>query len=530
MMIRPGLYWRTIRHLRFRQIVYQIINRFLPGNRLHLPTHELVGYPLRVAEPDKPLSYQRNTFTFLNQPITFLATIDWNYAGNGKLWTYQLTYFDCLNQPDMTAEEGERLIRLFIRQIDSVRDGLEPYPTSLRLVNWVKFLSRHTIQDANINGYLWAQAALVNRRLEYHLAGNHLLENGFALMMVALYVRDKRWFNKAAGLICKELTAQILADGAHYERSPMYHQILLDRLLDVLITLQADSWYGNHKLTGFLTEKAGQMLNWLESITFSTGDSPIVNDAASGVAPTTAQLQKKATLVSGLLSREATRSDGERSGYRLVRQARYELFIDTGSIGPDHQPGHAHADTFSFLLYVDGQPVIVDSGTSTYQTGERRHWERSTAAHNTVEINKTNSSEVWAGFRVGRRARVTMLENTDHVVRARHDGYRQWGITHERQWQIDSNTVTISDRLLGNSRQVRREGVARLYLHPAISVLVAENHLRTGQVDLSFTSATLPAIVLKPYDMANGFNQLLSGQCLEITFQEYLITTVTFNE
>jgi hypothetical protein len=123
-----------------------------------------------------------------------------------------------------------------------------------------------------------------------------------------------------------------------------------------------------------------------------------------------------------------------------------------------------------------------------------------------------------------------MLENTDHVVRARHDGYRQWGVTHERQWQIDANKITISDRLLGHSRQVRREGVARLYLHPAISVLVAENHLRTGQVDLSFTSATLPAIVLKPYDMANGFNQLLSGQCLEITFQEYLITTVTVNE
>ena len=39
-------------------------------------------------------------------------------------------------------------------------------------------------------------------------------------------------YDKASCLLYKELDEQILPDGSHYEQSPMYHCILLDRLLD----------------------------------------------------------------------------------------------------------------------------------------------------------------------------------------------------------------------------------------------------------------------------------------------------------
>ena len=82
----------------------------------------------------------------------------------------------------MPVEEGLKLIHDFIRQSTSIRDGLEAYPTSLRIINWVQFLSRHQIRDDSINRHLFAQVRLLTQRLEYHLAGNHLLENGFALL------------------------------------------------------------------------------------------------------------------------------------------------------------------------------------------------------------------------------------------------------------------------------------------------------------------------------------------------------------
>ncbi len=85
-------------------------------------------------------------------------------------------------------------------------------------------------------------------------------------------------------------------------------------------------------------------------------------------------------------------------GYRKVRWGKFELFIDGGS-WTGLSTRHAHADTFSFELYINGRPVIVDTGNFTYEVNNSRFYERSTAAHNTVVISGQNSSQVWAGHR-----------------------------------------------------------------------------------------------------------------------------------
>ncbi|WP_420151635.1 heparinase II/III domain-containing protein [Spirosoma sp.] len=530
-MSKIGLLWRTIRCLTIRQIVYQIWNRFRSRPRLYLPRYVPRFYFLTAVGPCKPISWRGDTYTFLNQPVTFLNKVDWNYADYGKLWTYNLNYFDFLNQANVTSETGLSLIRDFIGQTNQLRDGLESYPTSLRIINWAHFLSRHHVQDAQINSHLFAQTQLLSRRLEYHLAGNHLLENGFALLTGATYFRHKGWFQKASAIVYRELAAQILADGCHDERSPMYHQILLDRLLDVLLILQYDPWHNDSKLTTFLTQKAACMLGWLHTITFRNGDVPMVNDSAFGVAPATFQLRKKAEQLgissTPLFPFVAKKKDD--SGYYMFRQNRYELFVDIGAVGPNHQPGHAHADTFSFLMYVDNCPVIVDSGTSTYQNGQRRQRERSTAAHNTVSIADDNSSEVWAGFRVGRRARVAVLTSTENTITARHDGYTRSNIIHERSWVVESSRLIIIDRLLSADGKAfsAKGGIARFYFHPDVVVQVADEWVMAGPVQLSFLTETKPELCVTTYAMAEGFNQLRSGRCIEIAFTKTLKTTLT---
>lgn len=529
-MSKPGLIWRTVRYLRFRQLWFQVVNRLRVQARLRLPKRAPIGYFLSVPRANKPVSYTNRRFSFLNQSIEFEDTVDWNYSQKGKLWTYYLTYFDFLNQPTMTVDEGLVLIREFIAKTGSLKDGLESYPTSLRIINWIQFLSRHRIADDIINRHLFAQIGLLSRRLEYHLSGNHLLENGFALLHGSLFFCKEKWFYVAAQLIQRELREQILADGAHYERSPMYHQILLDRLLDSLLALRENNWYDHETLPGFMAEKAVRMLCWLNSVTFSNGDIPLVNDASRMIAPTTEYIREKALQLLPSYSVPAM-GKGIESGYRMFRRQQYELFVDVGLVGPDHQPGHAHADTFSFVLYVNNRPVIVDPGVTTYEISTRRNWERSTAAHNTVEVARKNSSEVWGGFRVGRRAQVTLLDDTADMLSACHDGYQFMGICHERSWYITTDRISIFDRLVSHKgkRWPLISGIARLYFHPDVPVSQTSDSVIAGPLRITFISDKVPDFSLVPYEMADGFNQSRRGQCLEITFEKYLNTTVSIS-
>lgn len=545
-MSKLGLIWRTVRHLTIRQLVYQVLVRIRKRPQLRFPKIIDATYSLAVSEATKPMSYEAGVFTFLNRTYSPKdGVIDWNgqqleTAGYGRLWTYHLNYFDFLNQPGLLPETGLVLIHDFIRQTGSLRDGLEPYPISLRVMNWIQFLSRHQLQHKAINQHLAAQIDLVSRRPEYHIGGNHLLENGFALLMGALFYRNKRWFAQGAALVQSELRTQVLADGGHYERSPMYHQLLLDQLLTILTALQADDWHRglNAAVTPFLAGKANQLGNWLGRFTFRNGDVPMVNDSAIGMAPSTAWLREKAACLGPVPEKCAleTAVFGKHAptetGYRMFRQERYELFVDVGPVGPPEQPGHAHADTFSFVLYADGIPLLVDSGTSTYEPGARREWERSTAAHNTVEVNGINSSEVWANFRVGRRARVTILDDTSTRLVARHDGYRQLGLMHERAWSIEPTGIMITDRLirLRNRHDQMPAGVARFHVHPSVPVQLMGETVKAGEWVFAFLSEQKPVVSLESYGIATGFNRLQTGYCIRVDFSGNLKTILTLSQ
>ena len=88
------------------------------------------------------------------------------------------------------------------------------------------------------------------------------------------------------------------------------------------------------------------------------------------------------------------------TGFIRLENRNATALFDVGEVGASYIPGHAHADTLSFELSIFGRRLIINTGTSTYENCKDRHYERSTAAHNTVEINKKNSSDVWHSFRV----------------------------------------------------------------------------------------------------------------------------------
>jgi uncharacterized heparinase superfamily protein len=203
------------------------------------------------------------------------------------------------------------------------------------------------------------------------------------------------------------------------------------------------------------------------------GDVSFFNDAAFGIAPRLMDLTHYAKRLNLDVDQRASIKELhhlQQSGYIRAQQGNAVLIVDVARIGPDYQPGHAHADTLSFEFSLGAQRVFVNSGTSTYKTGAQRSLERSTAAHNTVEIDKSDSSEVWGGFRVARRAQpfgiACVDEETALTITASHNGYQRLvgRPTHQRTWKLTSNSLTITDRITGKLNAA----TARLYLHPSV--------------------------------------------------------------
>lgn len=465
---------------------------------------------------DRPESYRNGEFTFLNVSQSFTDSIDWNYLGHGKLWAYNLNYFEYLHQPSMSQVEGLKLIADFIDQADNNWEGMEPYPISLRGINWVKFLIKHEISDKIIDEALYAQYLMLFDNLEYHLLGNHLLENGFSLIIGGIYFNDQKMLEKGEEIVLSQLEEQILDDGGHFERSPMYHAILLERLLDCLNLSQQNPQFGlpNHT---YLQIRSREMLGWLREITFDNGNWPMVNDSAWGIAASTREIINYAEWL-GITPEQTKLSE---SGYRQFKVNGLEICMDVGNIGPDYIPGHAHSDTLSFVLHYKKTPIIVDPGVSTYEANERRKLERSTEMHNTVMVEGREQSEVWSAFRVAKRAYAEILEESDHYIKATHSGYKELGVSHVRSWTPDNKTVTITDEIIG--KNVR--SIAYLHFHPHLSVTKqGTNIVKVGEIKIRFDGAE--SVELKPYRYAQGFNHCIEAVKAQIPFQGKLNTTI----
>jgi uncharacterized heparinase superfamily protein len=251
----------------------------------------------------------------------------------------------------------------------------------------------------------------------------------------------------------------------------MYHALALEDVLD-LVNL-ARSWPGRvpAELSGRLIGLVPAMLHWLDCMCHPDGDIALFNDSALDVAPTRQALLAYAARL-GLASRgpASPLEHLSASGYVRALRGPFALFCDVGDIGPDHLPGHAHADSLSLELSVHGQRWLVDSGCSTYSIGPERLRQRGTAAHNTVVVDGLDSSEVWSSFRVARRARVqevlVQARGERIVIEACHDGYAgRSGTLHRRRVVLDGRGVLIADQLEGPFAHA----ASHWHLHPDVS-------------------------------------------------------------
>lgn len=527
-------YWHTLRHLKPVQWYGRAwfrLHRPRPDPAPAPPLRPLCGAWVAPIEKT-PSQLGPTSFRFLDRTHECADAADWNDPRRDKLWLYNLHYFD-----DLTAAGAASRIDLHRVLVDRwiaenpppQGTGWEPYPCSLRSINWVKWALAGQPLKADWRHSLAVQARWLRRRLEIHLLGNHLFANAKALLFCGLFFggdEAEAWLRCALRILRRELAEQVLADGGHFERSPMYHALMLEDVLDALNAIRRLAPAGSpaKTLVPVLEAVTAPMLRWLAAMTHPDATLGHFNDTAQGIAPSLIQLQRYALRLGLALPAPADQSllRLESSGYVRATLGPAVALLDVAPIGPDYLPGHAHADTLSFELSLAGRRIIVNGGTSCYGSGPTRQRERSTASHSTVEVAGQDSSQVWSGFRVGRRARpspVNVSRTPDRLqIACSHDGYAHLPgkPRHQRTWAFDTASLTVTDLVTDPALPA----VARFILAPGLTLKPADEQtwlVSAGPQGLARVDVIRGSSAAEATHHAPRFGVIEATQCLAVT-------------
>lgn len=412
-----------------------------------------------------------------------LDYVGWDGPARDKLWRYNQHYFRDLNAPFSRERHKwhvEILEKWVAQNQPAIGVGWEPYPISLRIVNWIKWSFAGNVLPAECIRSLAIQARFLSKRLEWHLLGNHLLSNAKALVFAGIFFggeEAENWLSSGLHIIQSELAEQILSDGGHFERSTMYHAVVLEDVLDLVNIAQISPGSIDDSARLEWRNIVIRMIAWLQVMTHPDGQISFFNDAALDIAPPLENLLEYAHLLGIQTSNDCNNPplkiiSLKETGYIRIACNSAVALLDVAQVGPDYLPGHAHADTLSFELSLFSQRVIVNGGTSQYGVGPNRIRERQTGAHSTVEVDGVSSSEVWGGFRVARRAKPICLKidsmKEEIFVGCSHNGYERLkgGVIHRREWRMTANDLMISDLVTGGEYK----SIARFILHPSIHI------------------------------------------------------------
>ncbi len=94
-------------------------------------------------------------------------------------------------------------------------DAWEPYPVSLRIVNWAKAWAGGMALPPEAIHSLAVQARWLMQRLEWHLLGNHLFANAKALVLAGLLFEGaeaQAWLDTGLAILAEQVPEQVLAE------------------------------------------------------------------------------------------------------------------------------------------------------------------------------------------------------------------------------------------------------------------------------------------------------------------------------
>ncbi len=461
-------YLLTLKYLKRRQIFFRIFYRFGYKHKVYN-----ININSLIPVPSKPLPELLRSDPSISGYSLTIDDICRNKVPKNtpKLFLYQRFY---LNQ--FCAKKYERIHSL---AYDCKRIAYEPYPSSLRLVNAIYAMLQypHLITDKYLTN-IRKDYSNISAKIEYQLDGNHLLENYIALCAYEIIHNLDTHFLK----LMKEIKIQFSTDYFHFERSPMYQSILIERLILLSAIMKVANHHAYSDLKEFL-EKALNALNFFEN---SENNLHHFNDSNSVGCLNVLSLQLNFQRIfdSSLSFKNLNNVCGF---YKLLPNECMELIVDGGEILADYIPGHSHDAVGTFSLERNGEPFIVNNQVSTYENGEQRYLERSARFHNTVDLS-IPLNDVWSSFRVAGRAQVstTQLKSTVRIKSVR----KNTALT--RTFSFERGVVSIQDLVVDEAFSFS----GRLYFHESVT---PEDITKSVKVDTIYC--------IDEYDRPTGFNE-----------------------
>lgn len=482
---RVLLYIDTIKYLKWIQILYQIRNRIWGGrkerilNRIRaissIPQAEPVSVMIPALDLGKnylarfqPDGLLKNEVEILHERHIVDFT-KWEVADASHLWNYNLHYLEFLIPLAAACRDDSsgRYFRKWCEYMDSwmdhpVRDSFEPYTISMRIPNLLICMNllQDKIRGTKLEGKLirsiYQQYRYLLATQEFALLANHYFENLKTILICSVLFGEKEHYRKYSPRFWGQIREQILPDGLHYERSLMYHKIVLEDMLRVYAALEGVKEYRND--AGKLLLVIGRMAGALAAISRGIPGTPLFNDAGNNVAKDTDDLLHAVRLVTGQNARDE-QDAFDASGYYKLYAGENALLFDCGQTGPSYMGGHAHCDCLGFVLARGGKTVFTNSGTYQYQ-GSLRPFFRSTMAHNTIMIDDREQAELWGEHRAARRLSKIECETGGQTVSGRFRSYH--GDDFSRHMELTEKALRITDCVLAGDR---KEHMARQFFH-----------------------------------------------------------------
>jgi uncharacterized heparinase superfamily protein len=338
---------------------------------------------------------------FLNHAETVGSPIAWDMRCTNpshQLWRMHLHYMEFLEEA--SAEEAITWILQWIAANPlngkvSWRDVWASYTVSLRTVVWMQQAMRHRSRmtaevEAMIADSLAEQIRYLIDYLETDIGGNHLIKNAKTLLWASAYFTGpeaEAWARRGTKLLRRELGAQILVDGIHFERSASYHaQVFVDLIEVRSLPIDPD-------LAADLDRRLPAMAQALADLAHPDGKPALFNDAGLDMSYPPAVCLDAYARLHGQQLTPARVFSYPVGGYHGARTGGAYCIVDCGSIGPNELPAHSHGDVLSFELSLGGRRFIVDQGVFEYNAGPRRQASRSSANHNTLSLDDTDQAD-----------------------------------------------------------------------------------------------------------------------------------------
>ena len=317
-----------------------------------------------------------------------------------------------------------------------------PLEVSIRLLAWTVafqfFRSSPAFREKTGRAFLkslWQQADFLSSHLQNtrsDVPNNHMMAELTGLALVGAAFPEFRaaaaWRESGLSLLNQQATAQTHLDGVNKEQATGYHRFVAE----LLALIVARSRQGALPHVPVLEHTLEHMLDYMLFTMTPVGTAPLWGDSDYGRALGLGHnkdfwdfrpiLSAGAALfgrpdwkfAAGRFDEEAfwlLGSDGlglwdqldvrppdqtsrafPHAGLYVIRDA---WAVDTDvaffrcgpfGLGGEGHCAHAHGDLLSFALWVNGQPLLVDSGTYMYHGPWRDHF-RLMVAHNTVLID-----------------------------------------------------------------------------------------------------------------------------------------------